>query len=207
MGAGLITVACIEWGNYLGRAEEYIEKLRRGVARHLNAEHRFVVLRPGPDDLHPALAVISEAARTAGTWQKLALFRPGQFTGRVLYLDLDSVIVGSLDDLVQQKGAVHLADWGWKRNVHAGGTLVWDAEVEAPRIWDAFTANVPLRFENDQEWMTTLGVWDRLPPHLVRSYRYHCKAGIPEGARVIAFHGVPKPHELDQRCWVHDHWS
>lgn len=200
----MLTAACIEWGNYLGRGAEYVEKLARGVARHLKQPHRFVVLRPREDQLPPALAVISDEARTAGTWQKLSLFRPGQFAGRVLYLDLDSVIVGPLDELVEHKGAVHLADWGWDRNVHAGGTLVWDAEIEAPCIWDAFHAKVPLRFDNDQEWMTTLGVWDRLPPHLIRSYRYHCKQGVPQGASVIAFHGKPKPHELGG--WVADEW-
>ncbi len=202
--SGLITVVCVEWGNYLGRAAEYIDKLRAGVARHLKQAHVFTVLRPYEGEHHNGLSGLSDRALSVGTWPKIELFRPGRFEGRVIYLDLDSVIVGPLDGLVAHKGAVHLVDWGWKRNVHAGGCLVWDSGDETSRIWDSFTAAVPGVFENDQEWMTTLRIWNRLPPQWVRSYRYHCKAGIPEGASIVAFHGQPKPHELDG--WVAEHW-
>jgi len=189
----ITTVVAVQWGNYLGRSIEYIDKLRAGVARHLLASHWFVCLRLDDSPL-------------SGWWKKLEIFRPGRFTGRCLYLDLDSVIVGGLDPLVYRKGAVHLTDWGWARNVHAGGTLVWDAEIEGRRIWEAYTPQVPGNYENDQEWMTSLGVWEPLPAHLVRSYRYHCKAGVPEGASVIAHHGKPKPHELPPQHWIHEHW-
>jgi len=187
----VITVACVEWDNYLGRADEYIRKLQAMVRRHLAQPHQFCILLPD-DSLQ-------------GWWKKLALFKPGRFTGRVVYFDLDTLIVGPLDELVSHKGAVHLSDWGWVRNVHAGGTLVWDAG-ERDHLWNDFTPAVTRAFANDQEWMTTLNCWERLPPHIVRSYRYHCKAGPPPGCSVVAFHGSPKMHELPANHWVHEHW-
>jgi hypothetical protein len=202
-----LTVACVEWGNYLGRGGEYIDKLQAGVARHLKAEHSFTVIRPEGEPLHPGLVPLTPKERTAGTWQKLAMFRPGRFKGRVLYLDLDSVITGPLDPLVAQCGAVHLKHWGWDRNVHAGGCLVWDHGEFSDRIWRAFHSGVAQKFVNDQEWMTGLNCWPALPAHLVRSYRYHCKQGVPDLCSIVAFHGRPKPHELPADDWIHDHWK
>lgn len=204
----MITVIAVEWGNYLGRATEYIDKLRAGVARHLQAKHQFAVLQFDERE---------HRSEFPGWFKKIEIFRPGLFPGRCIYLDLDSVITGTLDPLAYRKGAVHLKDWGWSRNVHAGGTLVWDAEIEGRRIWEAWHPDVPKRFENDQEWMTSLDVWAPLPKGLVVSYRYHCAAdkskvesrkskGFPPGAAVVAFHGRPKPHEVSDP-WVLEHWK
>lgn len=185
----MITVVTVEWGNYLGRGKEYIGKLRAGVARHLKAQHEFVCLHP--------------ADGLPGWFKKLVVFEPGRFSGRVLYLDLDTVIVGELDELVKHKGAVHLADWGWSRNVAFGGCWVWDAG-ERDHLWNDFTPEVAQQFSDDQEWMTSVGCWDRLPAELIRSYRYHCKVGPPPGCVAVAFHGQPKPHQVGG--WVEQAW-
>lgn len=187
----MITVACVEWGNYLGRGEEYVEKLQRGVARWMSLPHEFVCLRPDGDLI--------------GWWNKIELFRPGRFAGRVLYIDLDSVIVGPLDPLAVHPGVVHLRDWGWKRHVYGSGTMVWDAGDHSD-IFTRYTPEVAEWFEGDQDWMTHLGGWDALPAQLVRSYRYHCKAGPPPGCSIVAFHGKPKPHEFTDG-WVATAWA
>ena len=121
----------------------------------------------------------------------------------MLYLDLDTVIVGPLDPLVAQTGAVKLRDWGWDRDVTAGGTLVWDAGEHAD-LWDGADL-APKRYADDQVYITARGGWNRLPPALLRSYRYHCKSGPPFGCSVVAFHGHPKPHEV-ATGWVPQHW-
>ena len=35
--------------------------------------------------------------------------------------------------------------------------------------------------------------WDDVVPGQVVSYKVHCRAGVPAGARVVCFHGRPKP--------------
>lgn len=37
----------------------------------------------------------------------------------------------------------------------------------------------------------------------VKSYKYHCKNGLPEDAWVVCFHGLPKPHQINDQ-WVKD---
>jgi hypothetical protein len=184
-----LTVACVEWGNYLGRGEEYVEKLRAGVGRWLQLSHEFVCVRP--------------EGELQGWWNKIELFRPGRFTGRVLYLDLDSVIVGQLDELAISPGIVYLKDWGWKKHVYGSGTMVWDAG-DHEDIFRRFSPMVSEWFAGDQDWMTHLGGWAPLPAHLCRSYRYHCKDRPPADCSVVAFHGQPKPHEVGG--WVAEAW-
>lgn len=215
----MITVACVEWGNYLGRGAEYVSKLKAMVAKHLGSSHRFVCLTDDPGR-HPGLTY-DECDQLAvpndswpadrwchglvGWWAKLWLFARGRFTGRVLYLDLDSVIVGPLDELAASKGIIDLRGWGWDRDVYGSGVMVWDAG-EHEEVLSQYTPSVPQRFEGDQDWITSLGGWDALPAPLVRSYRYHSVKAPPLGCSVVAFHGRPKPHELLPLHWAREHW-
>lgn len=58
------------------------------------------------------------------------------------------------------------------------------------------------RYGSDQEWISHYfrkrgGIRDRaFPPGWIVSYKTHCRAGLPPEARVVVFHGRPKPHEI-----------
>jgi hypothetical protein len=186
----VLTVVCVETGNYLCRGAEYVEKLAVMVGRHLTAPYRFECLRPDTG--------------LEGWWNKVELFRPRRFCGRVLYLDLDTVIVGPIDELVEHKGCLHLDRWGWTEKVYGSGVMVWDAGEHA-EVFERFTPEVPKRYRGDQDWMTSLGGWDALPDGICVSYRYHSIGGPPKGASVVCFHGIPKPHEFTSG-WVAEAW-
>ena len=205
----MLTVACVDAGNYLGRGREYVEKLRRMVARHLSLPHVFTCLTDygpvGNEHGDAPTFFIALPPGLRGWWNKIVLFRPGLFEGRVLYLDLDSVITGPLDPLAAAKGILHLDRWGWDRKVYGSGVMVFDAGEHAD-IWEKFTPEVPRKFEGDQDFITSLGGWPALPDGLCVSYRYHCKKGPPAGASVVCFHGSPKMHQLPAGHWAHEHW-
>ncbi len=200
----MITVACVEWGNYLLRGTEYVMKLRSMVARHLSLPHRFVCLSDDPVG-RPGVQRIALTPGREGWWNKVELFRPGLFTGRVLALDLDTVIVGSLDELVATKGTVHLTDWGWEKNCYGNAIMVWDAG-EHEEVWTRYTPEVAKRLRGDNEWMFELGGWPAFPKGLNVSYRYHAKDGPPAGAVTVSMHGRPKCHEIT-RGWVAEAWA
>jgi hypothetical protein len=140
-----------------------------------------------------------------GWWHKVELFRLGRFTGRVLFLDLDVVITGDLAPLVDQPGIVNLRDWGWETDQYCSSTMVWDSG-EHCRIFDLWTPDTERWYVGDQDWIYDVSVWQSLPALLLRSFKYHCAKGIPEGCSVIAFHGNPKPHEA-KPAWVRKEWD
>lgn len=199
----MVTVACVEVGDYQGLGDEYVERLWSMCDTWLTEDHRLVCLTDDPSR-HDCCETIPVRLGLPGWWSKIELFQPGQFDGRVLYLDLDTVIVNSLDELVKTKGIIHLDQWGWKEKVYGSGCMVWDAG-EHQDIWERFTPDVMCRFRGDQDWITSLGGWEALPFPMVCSAKYHCKNGPPKGASVCCFHGPKKPHN-DSREWVREAW-
>lgn len=205
----MITVAAVEHGDYQKRGSEYVRKLKAAVHRNMTAAHRFVCLTDDPRR-HPGIECQMLPSREkdglSGWWAKCYLFSPDRFEGRVLYLDLDSLITGPLDALTQTKGIIHLIEWGWARNCYGSGVMLWDAG-EHREIWDRYTPEVPHCFEGDQMWLHKLGGWDALPkPPTLCSYRYHCKQGVPEGCVVASMHGPDKPHLLPEDHWTRRYW-
>ena len=89
------TVACVlrSGGIY---TEEWVDRLRRDVAANLAIPHRFVCLT----DMAPDCETLPLRDPWTGWWSKLELFRPGNFNGPVLYLDLDVIVVGDLTEIV-----------------------------------------------------------------------------------------------------------
>lgn len=200
-----LTVACVQVGNYYGRGADYVRRLQAAVQRHLRVPHRFVCVTDDAAALPGIECIDHELALGTGWWQKIALFRPGRFEGRVLYLDLDTVIIRSIDALAACKGIIHLAHWGWKKNDYGSGVMVWDAG-EHDAVWNCFGDDVPQHFRGDQDWLTHLGGWDALPFPLLCSAKYHCQPDPPRGAAVVCFHGPKKPHN-DPRAWVSEAWA
>lgn len=194
----------------MGHPQEYVAKLRSMVARHVSGPHRFVCLTDDPTR-HPGIECQQLPSREkdglSGWWAKCYYFSPGRFEDRVLALDLDTLITGPLDALVEHKGIIHLARWGWAKNDYGSGVMVFDAG-EHEKVWKRYTAAVPHRFRGDQDWITWLGGWDALPDGLCVSYRYHCKDGVPPGASVVCFHGEKdKPHLMPDEHWTRKYWQ
>lgn len=185
----LLTVACVNVGDYLGRGDEYVSKLQSMVSRNLTQSHRF--------------ECITESDKV-GWWAKVDLFRPSRFSGRVLYVDLDTVITGPLDALAAVTGIVHLHDWGWTKNDYCSAVMVWDAG-EHSEAFTQYDETVPQRFRGDQDWLTHLGGWKALPKGMNVSYRYEAKDSPPKGAITVSMHGRPKPHEITAG-WVPQLW-
>lgn len=207
----MINVVSVRVGPAYGR--EYVTILRDMVARNLKIDHRFWCVT---DDPFPAEGIIWVPHRPEleGWWQKVALFDPDMpWQGRMLYLDLDSAIVGGLDDLAGTEGII--ADWhlpGFNSSV-----MAWDAGEHAD-IWTRFHPFVPAQLRSDQDWMNALAYgenpratrrtqteWPILPAGWCVSYRSHAVDGPPAVTKVVCFHGRPKPHEVTEG-WVPTVW-
>lgn len=105
-----VNVICMKWGSMYG--PEYVNNLRAGVARHLRRPHRFVCFTDDASGLSADVEVqpLPSLGLPNGQqdlrWRKLAVFGPqlGDLQGTTLFLDLDLVIVGSLDDFFELPG-------------------------------------------------------------------------------------------------------
>lgn len=101
-----ITVACVlrtPPEDKPGKQKVYgnidVVRLKKGVDNFLKIDHDFVCLTDRTDIEVPTIPLIGN---TPAWWAKLELFRPKLFKNPVLYIDLDMVICGNLDEMVQQ---------------------------------------------------------------------------------------------------------
>lgn len=213
----MLTVACVlrSGGDY---GPEDVRKLRDGVAHHMSLPHRFVCL----SDVDVPCERIPLQHDWPGWWAKIELFRPGALLCPALYFDLDTVIVGSLDrlaDLPHDFAMIDLrtADQSgigqsgvmWLRNPpHA----VYERFAADPQHWIRHHEKAKAgTYVGDQAFINdTLGrdipKITRDLPNMVRSYKLHCRAGVPHGTSVVCFHGRPRPAQVTDR-WVREAWA
>lgn len=230
----MINIVCLKWGTKY--SPEYVNRLYYGVRRNLTipfAFHCFTEDSGGFDEdvvVHP-LPHRNIGEEVAGWWQKIYLFAPDNgLSGRVFYLDLDTLIVGNIDHLVTTpQPLVVLRDFMNLQNNNMGsGVMAWNQE-EVSHLWDKFFNNNPIAIaksfhpHGDQRYIQReqqqRSYWQDLFPTEVISYKVHCRDGLPEGAKIVCFHGKPSIPEsistttkvhgytLPPAPWVKDYWN
>lgn len=236
-----LAVFCLKCGDKY--SADYVNRLHRMVRRNLSMPHTFHCLTENPQGLDAGIVVEHlPSPDLGGCWNKLRLFSTQLIStpATVLYLDLDVVLVDSIDPLLAvSPDADFLGQPDWNRpwfpqfnssvmrftagshaEVHEGflaavasGRLVRRAE------WDGTTKSRDKtvywrgwrRFGGDQEWISAKllprqPVRQRaFPPGWVVSYKSHARREVPPSAKIVVFHGSPKPHEVDHP-YVRDHW-
>lgn len=208
----MIDVACVlrSGGAYDPR---WVHRLREAVARYLPIEHRFVCLSDVPvggDIVRYALP-----AGWRGWWAKQALYQPGLFPGRVLYLDLDSLIVGDLSELAAYNGLrAVLSDFNQPAMIGTGMMMWWaDAMEDVFRHFIVDPGKVMAAYPRRSDHFTTQAMRtpaDRIQslyPGQVVSSKRHCRQGPPAGARVICMHGRPRLTDLAPDHWMRLTWE
>lgn len=142
-----------------------------------------------------------------GWWAKMEMFRP-EIRGDLFYLDLDTVITGSLAGLVDRGRTTILRDF------YIGGdalqsSVMYLTEADRRRVWSAWSKEPEVWMKRchgrgDQAMLEfVLGDCDRwqdVAPGRLVSY----KAGIrkagrsdpPPGADMVIFHGDPRPWRI-----------
>lgn len=164
----MITVACVWVKGNVPYGVEYVANLRAMVAKHLTRDHRFVCLTDRPGQLPGGIEAISITLPKGlfGWWGKIELFRARRFEGRVLYLDLDTLVVRSLDPiadypspfaLVPHAGTFTGAYKGKVRRIvprFNSSVMVWDAsEGVSAQLHRPWTAEVADDLHGDQDWI------------------------------------------------------
>lgn len=160
----MLTVACVRVKANVPYPLHYVTRLQAMVARHLRRPHRFACLTDRPWELPPTIASvpIGSTAHLPGWWAKVELFNPAHALGdRVLYLDLDTLIVADLDPIVDYPSPFALVP-------HAGTFRGRDGLAVVPRfnssvmVWDAGVPDhlftdwrraVAHRLWGDQDWI------------------------------------------------------
>jgi len=149
-----------------------------------------------------------------GWWNKLFLFNwhGHNLNGDILFFDLDMVFVGPLDCFCNLKKFTTMSRF--KQPKHIDSTVMYIPEGYGQNIWDNFVKikmDIINKFKGDQDYIESMvgtNKCDRFNvtiPGSIVSFKYDCQDRPPSAARVVSFHGNPKPHEVTN-SWVEDNW-
>lgn len=205
-----LNVVCVNTNNYLGRGWEYVARLKKDVDRHLTLPHRFFVMS---DEEHPDFHCIP--SRFKGWWEKIRIFEPGLFGGKVLYLDLDTMIFQNIDHIAAYDGDFAILHDFWRPRGLGPAVMVFDA-AWAGWIYEEWAGEgyPMLDPRGDQAWLENrnqgrfrkeVDILQELFPMQFASYKEHCREKLHDWVRVLCFHGNPRPHEAGG--WVKEVWN
>jgi len=156
-------------------------------------------------------------------WGKVELFRPDLHEDNdtpKFFFDLDTFVVDNIDEYLSRKSLKFsgLQDF-YNLESFASGLLYWKNPMT--EIYEMFKSN-PNRFMKlyevggDQSYISQQFhhpkefLQDSYPKQIV-SYKVHCKVGgdiiLPKDAKIVCFHGKPKPHTINSnlaKYWKQD---
>jgi hypothetical protein len=191
----------------------WVAKLKRGVERNLTVPHRFVCLSDTDVDCER----IRLRHDWPGWWAKIAMFEPGVIRDPTLYLDLDTIITGNMDSFTDLPHEFAMLE-NFNDNEFVGSGVMWFKEkapeivyetfAKSPqRIMDYYAAHKHGSYMGDQAfiWDTLERKVDTIKSTALRSYKRHCRNGLPQGTAIVCFHGRPRPIEINPK-WLEETW-
>lgn len=185
-------------GEYL---PEHVERLRVQCAQHA-PDVPFACLtdsRGVPD----GVPLVHD---WPGWWSKMEALT---LSGPVLYLDLDSTICGDLAPLLDaatQHGFIALRNPYDSPSKFGSGLMGWRGSLR--HVYDRFADDPAIHMRRcttphrhgDQgfiaETETPTAFWQDLFPGQIVSWKVECQDGVPPDARIVYFHGYPRPWEV-----------
>ena len=230
-----LAVVCFIWHDQARRRSyqfepEHVAILQRMVARNLSREHKFVYV--APDNLHlpnTEFVELDTTKHVPGTcFVRLMARRPdfGELIGadRVLMLDLDVVITGPLDPLVNRdEPSVFWRNPNYKeggqRAFYQGSVQLFTPGAHS-ELWTEFDPEITPQWVNrrfggaEQAWISERLPWD-LPHWTAVDGIYGAgrlgdgvpgvETVLPPNARIVSFPGNRIPGQVETQAmhgWI-----
>lgn len=225
-------VICMKWGKLYG--PEYVNILYSMVRKNVTGDLRFVCLTDnyeginGDVELYPCPKVSIPQPHCNRGWRKLSLYDTSEnlfgLTGDWLYLDLDVIVTGCLDRFFEYKPEqdfIVMKNWT-QPGKNIGNTSVYRFKVGADSYLLKQLINdqddILNQYNNSQTYISRnikhLTFWPDewcvlFKTHCVPSWpkRFWMTPFLPEKALVVAFPGVPNPHQAARGEWPATSWK
>lgn len=205
----MLHVACCLWSpnknSYefsLCYDETWVDKLYRGFKRNLTRPFRFICFTD------------RERKFCNGVEQELLETDPPDYGCLIEPFKLNEPVIICGLDMVVLKNIDHMADYCLKpgrvaapRHPSKPENGVINPVIFAPaghrRIYDEWNG------ENDMVWLNKQNPihTDKMWRGQILSLKLHdVRRNGTQGAHIIYFHGVPKPHQMSDVAWVKQNW-
>jgi hypothetical protein len=213
-----------EEGFWQTMGAEYARKLFAGVDRYLQQPHTNYLLTDSPE-LAPVgvIAIPTPLSREQGPgwWGKMAIFHPDVLPqgDKALYLDLDNVVCGPLDKIVDLAPvSLLMVDDMYTPGLPNGSAILfypryctdlWHEYIRHPLDLQAEFSQYPNQWADQGFIATRRGfqpMQTLLEPGVILNSRVHIEPGADyAGASLVIGGHHPKPHESTAEFY-RQHW-
>lgn len=189
---------------------EYVYRIREGLGKHVSRPFSFYCYTDHPELVHEPTAIQLKHG-WPGWWSKFEIYRTGF---PFLYMDLDTVLNGPLDPVVEaaekepfvcikpifqeRPGAIASGFMWW--NTPTKG--IYDKFAAEPEAWmqAAKTMATPPWNHGDQRVLELMGIvpsayWQNITNKV--AHRKNANEQQRQNASVIFYSGKPRPHETN----------
>jgi hypothetical protein len=220
-------IICIKWGTRYG--PRYVNVLYGMVARNITGPFKLYCFTDDAAGIRPEVVSLplpelgcEIPPGTLGKWRKTSLWGrelPGGVSGVALFLDLDSILVGNIDDYFtygEPDDVVTARNWA-RPLQRLGQTSVFRFKIGShPYMLDNLRADpggISKKYQFEQHYVTH-GVQGGIkfwPEEWTRHFRLHClpvwplrmffEPKFPAKAKIVTFPGGPRPEDAAEGRW------
>lgn len=201
----------------------WADRLYRGIRRNFAKDFRFLCLVDRPDHVFAENVEARLLRDPEEGWMCInEVFRPDLGIERGVFMGLDTVIVGDLCDIAAIDVPLALPRDPFAVREPCNALVSFNAET-ASVLWNAWDSdrarwrkecrlfNRPSEMQFMRRMAHTLDFYylDDLVPDQLASYKVHVRSKVKslERARVVYFHGWPKPCDLGPGDPVRAAWE
>ena len=212
---------------------EHVNILYHSIQRNTTVPHRFICVTDDYKGLHPDIEkqwLWDFSRELGGCYNRLYIFSGDVeeiFGPRFIAIDLDCVITGNIDHILNRTDDFIINEYDIKANCHAthqyynGGIIMMDAGARK-QVWDEFDPQTTPQLiqprkdrvelvGSDQAWIShLLGPGEKTFGKADGIYDFrkledkHC---LPDDASIVMFPGKRDPlTECKRYEWIQRHW-
>ena len=187
-------IICMKWGTKFG--PEYVNRLAAMVRRNMHRDYQLVCFTDDPRGIEPSVrteplpTLDLDPSLPERGWRKLTVYQKelADLKGNALFLDLDLVIMGPLDDFFDVPGKFRIIN-DWNLNNYIGNSSVFRFEIgQFTGILDYYlthTREVYASHRNEQAylswWLKEHGLLEYWDENWCKSFKCHCLPTFPLG--------------------------
>jgi alpha-N-acetylglucosamine transferase len=211
----MLIVACVYWeGKNNVYSPKWVDKLRLMVDNNLHIPYKFVCL----SNVDVPCERIPLERNWKGWWSKIELFKPGQFEDRVLYLDLDVLILDDLQPIIDFPSSFAIIKAKPRRKIYINrkegleikrynsSVMVFEPVVTTPLYTD-INDMVIRKYRSDQDWIgQRFPALSTFPKEWIKKLG-DCENGFPtEGMKVMLCMPDKNEEASLKYQWIKDLW-
>jgi len=220
---------------------DYVDKLYNSICRNVSTEVKMHVFTEGNRSIpgHYVKHVLEEWKNIRGPksswWYKIQIFNPENYSGPLLYFDLDTVIVNNIDWIWNCPSNYFWSIKDFKylfrnKGITINSSVMWFDTNLFSHVYNDFDHKLvskgAKRWHGDQDYIDQAIPIERkrtLDPERIVSYKWQAHDGGYDFAKrrskspgqgttqhdlhsVYVFHGNPKPHQCLNDPVVQQHW-